>query len=589
MIPRPAIALAALLFLAVCLSTGPILAQSESAPQEAPLPAEPSPGPAGEPIKGLAFLTPEGETLAAGQESGFILVVGINPGFHLSSDKPAADWIIPTKLTLEPHPLVEVVEVVFPEATPVSLPLAEEPVLVFDEMLLIALMLKASPDAPEGPLNLKGRLDYQACTDTVCLPPAQMPFQLTLNIGPAVAGPLAAEEESPQPLALFLLSVFLLGLALNLSPCVYPLFPITVGYFGGQSRSRAHLLTHLVVYLVSLMAAYTALGTVAALTGQILGAALQHPVTLIAIAAIIVALALSLFGLYEFRLPGFISRLGGAGTGRKGYLGTVLMGLTLGIVAAPCLGPATAAVMTVVARSADPAIGAGVFASLSFGLGLPLVVIGFFSSVLIGRMPSAGPWLTWVRRLLGAVMILMAAYFLRPLFGETAWPWLMALISAGGGILAFLSGKSIRTWLRVTLSVAWLIPVLFFVLTATTAQTASEDWTLYSPKALAAAAEEGKPAILDFYADWCAPCRILKKNLAEPEVLALSRKIVTLKVDLTSSQSSEARILMRKYQIRGVPTLIFLGPDGQEAKDLRIVGAVSSKEIARRMEALLKR
>ncbi|MBW2617984.1 MAG: thioredoxin family protein [Deltaproteobacteria bacterium] len=581
--------MAALLFLAVCLMAGPVLAQSESTPQEAPSPAEPSPGPVGEPIKGLAFLTPEGETLAAGQAAGFILVVGINPGFHLSSDKPAADWMIPTRLTLEPHPLVEVVEIVFPEATPMSLPLAEEPVLVFDKMLLIALRLKASPDAPDGPLFLKGRLDYQACTDTACLPPAQMSFQLALNIGPALAGPLAAEEESPQSLPFFLLTVFLLGLALNLSPCVYPLFPITVGYFGGQSRSRAHLLTHLIVYLVSLMAAYTALGTVAALTGQILGAALQHPITLIAIAAIIVALALSLFGLYEFRLPGFISRLGGAGTGRKGYLGTVLMGLTLGIVAAPCLGPATAAVMTVVARSADPAVGAGVFASLSFGLGLPLVVIGFFSSVLIGRMPSAGPWLIWVRRLLGAVMVLMAIYLLRPLIGETAWPWLMALAAMGGGILAFLSGKAIRTWLRTTLSLAWLIPVLFFVLTSTTAPATSEDWTLYSPKALAAAEEEGKPVILDFYADWCAPCRIIKKNLADPEVVALSRKLVTLKVDLTTGGSPEAKTLVRRYQIQGLPSLIFLSPDGQEAKDLRIVGAVGSQEIARRMEELLKR
>ena len=163
-----------------------------------------------------------------------------------------------------------------------------------------------------------------------------------------------------------------------------------------------------------------------------------------------------------------------------------------------------------------------------------------------------------------------------------------ALASAGGGALTFLSGKAIRARLGVTLSLAWLIPILFFALTSA-AQPEGEAWTPYSPKALAAAAEEGKPVVLNFYADWCAFCRILIKNLADPEVVALSRKLVTLKVDLTTSESPEAKALMRQYQIRGVPTLIFLGPDGQEEKDLRAVGAVGPEEIARRMEELLKR
>lgn len=547
--------------------------------------------PAGqEPIRAMAFIGPENGQLPAGQVSEAILAVAIAPGFHLNSDQPTFDWLKPTRLVFEPRPPIEVTEITFPQAKLIKFAWAEAEVPVFEEMLLISLKLKVQAGAAAGPVDLPGRLIYQACTEAACLPEAELAFSLKLAVAEA-----ASVKEKARPAvspaggkrAWLLLTLFLVGLALNLSPCVYPLFPITVGYFAGQSQTKAGLLGRLIAYLLSLMAAYTALGSLAALSGQMLGAALQHPATIIVLAAIIAGLGLSLLGVWEFRLPGFISRLGSAGAGQKGYAAAILMGLTLGIAAAPCLGPTTAAAMTMVAQSADPFFGAAVFASLSLGLGLPMVVIGLFSSILVQRLPASGAWLVWVRKILAALTFIAAIYLLRPLLGEFAWGLLMALAFLGGAALIFLSGRTVKPLLRFLVPLGFLAGAVFFLWPPASQQ--AMEWPPYSAQALEEAKEAGRPVVLDFYADWCAPCRIMAQSLADPKVVELTRRLVALKVDLTEWQAGEVEALRRRYAIRGVPTLVFLGPDGQEMADLRLVGAVGPEEIAARMEEALRR
>ncbi|MBW1713046.1 MAG: thioredoxin family protein [Deltaproteobacteria bacterium] len=545
-----------------------------------------------EPINNLVFMAEPRRGLPIGRRSSLVLVVGINPGFHLNSDQPTQDWLTPTRLSFEDHPWLQVVEVVFPQAKEVKFSFAQEPFLVFDKMLTIHLGLEVSPEAKSGPTRLKGKLSYQACTETMCLPPAERPFDLELTLGLPAGSEIGSEEltlpvqagpKKTQPPAWLLLTTFLGGLALNLTPCVYPLIPITVAYFSGQGRTRAGLLAHGGAYLAGLTATYTALGTSAGLSGRLFGSALQHPLVLGAMALLLVLLAGSMFGLYEFRLPGFLVRLGGASGGRRGLAGSLLMGLTLGLVAAPCLGPLTLGTLTFVAQSGQPVLGAAVFFCLSLGLGLPLAVLGLFSSRLVKALPASGPWLVWVRRIMGAVLVVMAIYLLRPLMAEGAWRWLMAGAALAGGLLTALAGRGIALSLRLAISLAWLVLAGFQVMSAFPPDQVS--WPEYTPQRLAQA--RGRPMVLDFTADWCPPCRTLAQNLADPRLRDLAQKAAVFRVDLTDWRSQEAEELRRRYGIRGVPTLVFIGPDGREIKELRSVGVLAPNELIPRFRMLL--
>ena len=580
-------------------------------------------GAAPEPIRGIALMELEEQNLFPGGAARAGLIIGVNPGFHLNSDKPTLDWVSPTKIEFEAHPGLKVTRVSFPEPKMVRLPFADEPLPVFEKMVPVALTIEVTPSAPAGPTVLKGVLSYQACDDKVCLPPAKKEFAFELTVLPAGAegreaapggaapsgeeatGQGQTQEQTPGPkqeqatgatpetaqgggqkaLWLILLTTFLGGLALNLTPCVYPLIPITVAYFGGQSRSRLHLAGHGGAYLAGIAATYTTLGTFAALSGGLMGEALQHPLTLLLVAGVLLLLAASMLGFYEFRLPARLNRLGGAGAGKKGLLGSLFMGLTLGLVAAPCIGPFTLGVLTFVAQRGDPLTGAAVFLALSLGLGLPLAVLGFFSSKLVGALPTSGSWMEWVRRLLGAVLIFMAVYLLRPLLGETVWPWAAGGSLLLGAFLALFSGKGVHFLVRLALALAFA-GVAFFQVYGQI-QTEKVHWPPYSPAALEQARAQGRPVVLDFSADWCAPCRILAENLADERVASLSARVVALSVDLTDWESSREVELRKSFDIRGVPTLIFIGSDGQERRELRTVGAADPEFLEKRFKALL--
>ena len=227
---------------------------------------------------------------------------------------------------------------------------------------------------------------------------AELPIDST---GPKQAG--QQEPSAPGPLygwAMLwtLLGIFLGGVALNLTPCVYPLIPITVSYFGGRSgQSRTSLVTHGLLYMVGLSLMNSVLGVVAALTGEMMGALLQNPVVLIGIAVLLAAFAASLFGFWEMRLPSALTQA--ASKSYAGYFGTFFMGLTLGIVAAPCLGPFVLGLLTWVASMGSPWLGFLVFFTLSLGLGLPLFFLAVFSG-RIESLPRSGEWMLWVRLIL---------------------------------------------------------------------------------------------------------------------------------------------------------------------------------------------
>jgi thiol:disulfide interchange protein DsbD len=519
----------------------------------------------------------------------------------------------------EPQPAVTFGKATFPPARIKKLPVSDSPMAVFEGTVKVAAVITPAPNLTPKEIIIRGRVRYQACDDRTCLPPVQQLFSLTAPVeGPSlsatssravslpsgipqkgkglspVAGKMAGKTENPASVSLgdrslfvtFLL-VFLGGLGLNLTPCVYPMIPITIAYFGGQAQGkRGRIIVHSSLYVIGMAVTYSILGVVAALTGGLFGGAYQYPPVLAGIALVMVLLALSMFDVYELRMPASLSRL--AGSSQKGFGGTFLMGLTVGIVAAPCIGPFVLGLLTYVGNRGNAVLGFALFFVLALGLGAPFLALGLFSGN-IGRLPRSGAWMVWVRKIFGFILLAMAAFFLKSLLPSAlAYHLMLALIMLLAGVyLAWIdpvpaSGKAFPY-------VRNIVGVIFFAIALSTAVAGLQSsissaqihsagpngaiqWLPYSEAMLRQASREAKPVLIDFYADWCAPCKELDTDtFAAPDIVDRSRQFIMLKVDLTSNDP-RADALRKKYQAKGVPTIVFLKPDGQEMPSLRGTG-----------------
>jgi len=391
-------------------------------------------------------------------------------------------------------------------------------------------------------------------------------------------------------LLLTLVGVFLGGLALNLTPCVYPLIPITISYFVGRGTDKAGLLAvHSLFFLLGLAVANSTLGVVAALTGGLLGSVLQHPAVLIAVATILLGLALSFFGLWEIRLPGSLTQAASRSYG--GYGGSLFMGLTLGVVAAPCIGPFLIGLLTYVASTGNPYLGFMLFFTLSLGLGIPLATLAFLSGK-IDRLPRSGDWMIWVRKLLGWVLVAMAVYFIKPLFhGHSAGLIGFTLVILAAGVHLGFVDRTTGTFrafglLKRTVGIA-AVSLAAYMVVSLLMLGFGVAWQPYSEEQVEQSIEMGKPIIIDFYADWCAPCRDLERvTFHDPEVVETAKSFSMLKVDLTRKGDPLHKVLLNRYEVRGVPTVVFLGADGNEVESLRVLSFEKPEVFLEKMKHL---
>jgi thiol:disulfide interchange protein DsbD len=387
-----------------------------------------------------------------------------------------------------------------------------------------------------------------------------------------------------------LLGIFVGGMALNLTPCVYPLIPITVSYFGGRSgQAKGNLFLHGLLYMVGLALTNSILGVVAALTGGMMGAMLQSPLVLVSISLLLVVFATSLFGFWELRLPSGLTQA--ASKSHAGYFGTCFMGLTLGIVAAPCLGPFVLGLLTWVASMGSPWLGFVIFFTLSLGLGLPLFILAMFSGKL-EKLPRSGEWMLWVRKLMGWVLVGMAAYFIRPLLSEAVAVFALSGVAFAAGIhLGWIdtSKAGFKAFGFIKGAVGIGAVVLAVVLAGSwVLKGPSVQWHQYSEELLAKSKSEGRPIILDFSATWCTPCRELdEKTFHDSSIVQRSAQDITMiKIDLTRSGDPLHERLLTEYAVKGVPTVVFLDGQGRERHELRLVDYLPPDEFLKRMEQL---
>lgn len=380
------------------------------------------------------------------------------------------------------------------------------------------------------------------------------------------------------------LGYFLLGLSLNLTPCVYPMLTITLSLFrDAEKASTWQAFGRACFYVAGIAAMYTILGLVAAYTGSFFGGLLQNFWVLLLLGLFILALSLSLFGLYTFRLPSWM--IPQQHQAHHTRISLFLSGLLVGVVAAPCMGPVVLALLAHISEEANPVIGAFSFLILAMGLGTPYLILGTFGG-LLRKLPKSGAWLVWVERLLGVILFTFGCFYLVIAFRWPILPWLIpSACLLGGFYLGWLEGSvagpgKFFLFKRIAGTLAILVGIGLAVALFLEPPSKGLAWEKYRPGILEEAAASRQPVILDFYADWCIPCHELDQwTYSDSKIILALNRFRKVKVDATTMDAPGVVEVARRFSIIGVPTIVFLDAEGEEVPELRIDGYISPEEL----------
>jgi thioredoxin:protein disulfide reductase len=465
------------------------------------------------------------------------------------------------------------------------------------------------------------QVTYQGCADAgLCYPPITKTLAVALpavgTAGPGHASSAAGTSSSAlsdqQGYATAAQSGSLLGmifafygagLLLAFTGCVYPTIPILSAIIVGQGQKvttgRAFVLS--LTYVLGMALTYTIAGTAfAALGGQAPAAAFEQPWIVAGFAALFVAMALSMLGLFTVQIPAALqTRIANLSSRQTaGTLGGVaIMGALSALLVTTCVGPALVAALAVISQTGQVARGAAALFAMSLGTGTPLLIIGTSAGKLL---PKSGPWMDTIKRLFGAVMLGVAVWMLGRVLPArvTLALWAVPVGTAAAVLLVGTRTVKAAGW---TLRVGGLVAGLYGLALITGAALGGTNplapipaWAGTRPSLtfapvrtvadldnqVAQAAREGRPVMVDFYADWCTSCKEMEATtFLDPVVQQALAGTVLLRADVTSNDVDD-RALLQRFGIYGPPTIAFYGRDGHERSRYRVVGYMKGAEFA---------
>ena len=561
-------------------------------------------------------------------ELQMVLRVKIAPGLHINANTPTKDDLIPAVFQLKPSASIQLVSVVYPKPLLKKFAFDSEELAVYEGEVEIYATLHVSPQALPGVQPLEGVFSYQGCNESSCFFPAEVKFSMPLEIVPAgtpvvrdtsalslgvksVPSPpgdsapkmetstlrLTRDEQRAMEIlerGLFyaLAAFFLVGLALNLTPCVYPVIPLTVSYFGSQKgRSRGASFVSALFYLLGIALSFALLGILSGQAGKQWGFLFQSPWFVAVIVTIILLMAASMFGAFEISVPtSLLTRFGGA---REGIWGALIMGLTVGVIIAPCAAGIIIGLVGLVAKLGLVAKGGLLFFAMGLGLGIPYLILATFSG-LLNRLPQSGMWMLWVKKFFGFLLIGVALYFIIPQLEivHDKLFFMLGLLGIVGGLLLGFFGQEGQsegfTWFRRIFGGLLILMSLLWFNKSIEAKPAELPWIHYKGQSISELTAAGKPIFIDFYADWCAPCKQLdRETFSDSRVAETMAAFTLLKVDCTKP-NAETRELMRRFSVSGMPTLLFLTPAGEEIPELREIGFIPPEKYLTSLQRALR-
>lgn len=394
---------------------------------------------------------------------------------------------------------------------------------------------------------------------------------------------------------------FGLGLLLTFTPCVLPMVPILSSIVVGEHLHRGRAFVVSLAYVLGMAVVYTAVGVAAGLIGEGLAATLQQPWVLALFAVLMVALALSMFGLYELQLPQrWQTRLADSANRRPGgqIAGAAAMGAISALIVGPCVTAPLAGALAYIAQSGDAWTGGTALFAMAIGMGVPLLLVGVGAGDLL---PRAGRWMQATKRVFGflllgvalwmvgpvlpawlsmlgwATLLLVGAVFLRAFDGLGAEPHPVARLGKGLGVLSALAGAILLVGLASG-SRNPLQPLSHLVAGARDGAPAAEAVRFERVRSvaeldarIAQASAAGKPVLLDFYADWCVSCKEMERfTFSDPRVQARLADVVKLQADVTANNADD-KALLKRFGLFGPPGIILFGDDGRELP-VRVIG-----------------